>query len=143
VLSLHACDTASDEAIAAAVRSGTERLLVAPCCHHDIAQQLRARAAATSLLRYGILRERFADVLTDALRAMVLRILGYRVHVVEFVDSAHTPRNTLIRAVRTGSAGAPGVLAEYRSLLEQWEVRPALSVMLADELAVAGGVRSA
>jgi SAM-dependent methyltransferase len=138
VLSLHACDTASDEAIAAAVRWGTERLLVAPCCHHDIARQLRARASTTALLRYGILRERFADALTDALRAMVLRILGYRVDVVEFVDSAHTPRNTLIRAVRTGAPARPEVLAEYQSLLEQWEVRPALSVMMADELATAG-----
>jgi hypothetical protein len=137
VLSLHACDTASDEAIAAAVRSRTERLLVAPCCHHDIARQLRAREATTSLLRYGILRERFADVLTDTLRATILRILGYRVEVVEFVDSVHTPRNTLIRGVRTGSPPSPSVVAEYRSLLEQWRVRPALSVMLADELAAA------
>ncbi len=139
VLALHACDTASDEAIAAAVRSRTERLLVAPCCHHDIARQLRARASTSSLVRYGILRERFADVLTDTLRATMLRILGYRVDVVEFVDSVHTPRNTLIRAVRTGSPPGPAVVEEYRSLLEQWQVRPAMGVMLADELD-AGGV---
>ena len=137
VLSLHACDTASDEAIAAAVRSRSERLLVAPCCHHDIARQLRAHASTTSLLRHGIIRERFADVLTDALRATMLRILGYRVEVVEFIDSAHTPRNTLIRAVRTGSPPSPAVVEEYRSMLEQWQVRPALSDMLADELAAA------
>ena len=82
-------------------------VLAAPCCHHDIAAQLRKAptpAPYAVLTRHGILRERFADTLTDALRAAILRLVGYRVDVVEFVGSEHTPRNTLLRATRTGKA---------------------------------------
>ena len=85
-------------------------MLAAPCCHHDIAAQLRRgpRPAPYDLLtRQGILRERFADVLTDSLRAALLRSHGYRVEVVEFVDSAHTPRNLLLRARGTGPSRRP------------------------------------
>ena len=81
-------------------------------------------------MRHGILRERFADVLTDALRAALLRLAGYRVDVVEFVDSRHTPRNALIRAVRTGAAPTVEQLEEYRALVSAWHVRPALKVLL-------------
>lgn len=94
VLALHACDTATDEALARAVRWDARWILAAPCCHHDLAAQLRARptpAPYELLTRQGILRERFADVLTDALRAGLLRAHGYRAEVVEFVDSRHTP----------------------------------------------------
>ena len=80
-------------------------MLAAPCCHHDIAAQLQRAdtpAPYAMLTRSGILRERFADTLTDAMRSAVLRMLGYRVDVIDFVDSKHTPRNTLLRAVRTG-----------------------------------------
>ena len=91
-------------------------VLAAPCCHHDVAAQLRAapsrRRRTPCCVRDGILRERFADTLTDALRAATLRLEGYRVDVVEFVESRHTPRNTLLRAVRTGAAGAPDARAE-------------------------------
>ncbi len=105
VLALHACDTATDDALARAVTWDAPLVLAAPCCHHDIAAQLRRTptpAPYTLLTRNGILRERFADTLTDAMRASVLRLLGYRVDVIDFVDSKHTPRNTLLRAVRTG-----------------------------------------
>jgi hypothetical protein len=84
------------------------------------------------LTRHGILRERFADTLTDALRATLLRREGYRVDVVEFVESAHTPRNTLLRAVRTpgGAAGREGAAREYDELLAAWGVRPRLGELL-------------
>ncbi len=80
-----------------------------------------------ALTRYGILRERFADVLTDALRALILRLHGYRVSVIEFVASAHTPRNTMIRAVRTGARPSSDLIDEYTRLTEEWHVRPALA----------------
>ncbi len=111
VLALHACDTATDDALARAVTWDAPVVLAAPCCHHDVAAQLRRAptpAPYTLLTRSGILRERFADTLTDALRAAVLRMLGYRVDVIDFVDSKHTPRNTLLRAVRTGAAAVGG-----------------------------------
>lgn len=132
VLALHACDTATDDALARAVEWQASLVLAAPCCHHDIASQLRtaeAPAPYAMLTRHGILRERFADTLTDALRASLLRREGYRVDVVEFVESAHTPRNTLLRAVRTGARGA-GAVEEYDELLAAWGVRPRLGELL-------------
>jgi SAM-dependent methyltransferase len=133
VLALHACDTATDDALARAVRWRARWVLAAPCCHHDLAAQLRARPAPAPyelLTRQGILRERFADVLTDSLRAALLRLHGYRAEVVEFVDSRHTPRNLLIRARRVGGAPADAVRADYRALVEQWRVTPRLEALL-------------
>jgi SAM-dependent methyltransferase len=145
VLALHACDTATDDALARAVGWTAPVLLAAPCCHHDLQRQLVARwadrggppAPFGALGRDGILRERFADVLTDTLRAALLRLLGYRVDVVEFVDSAHTPRNLMLRAVRTGTAPDHRRRAEYADLVQQWAVRPALADRLADRVAAA------
>jgi hypothetical protein len=109
-------------------------VLAAPCCHHDIAAQLRRTptpAPYAMLTRHGILRERFADTLTDALRASLLRLEGYRVDVVQFVESQHTPRNTLLRAVRTGApVKGGGVRKEYDELVTAWGVRPRLAELL-------------
>jgi SAM-dependent methyltransferase len=138
VLALHACDTATDDALARAVTWEAPVVLAAPCCHHDVAAQLRRSAAPAPyalLTRNGILRERFADTLTDALRAAVLRIVGYRVEVIDFVDSRHTPRNTLLRAVRTGSAGSAEVRRELDELTRAWNVHPRLAELLSDRLA--------
>jgi SAM-dependent methyltransferase len=129
VLALHACDTATDDALARAVEWEAALVLAAPCCHHDLAAQLGAASAPAPyslLTRHGILRERFADTLTDALRASLLRQLGYRVDVVEFVESRHTPRNTLLRAVRTGAPPSDEARAELDDLLVTWGVRPRL-----------------
>ena len=143
VLALHACDTATDEALARAVRWRSPVVLAAPCCHHDVQRQLAEGPGApepyVALARHGILRERFADVLTDTFRALVLRLLGYKVDVVEFVDSRHTPRNAMVRAVRTGSGARREVGMEYRALTADWHVHPALARMLDDEMARALG----
>jgi SAM-dependent methyltransferase len=133
VLALHACDTATDDALARAVGWDARLVLAAPCCHHDIAAQLRRAptpAPYASLTRDGILRERLADTLTDALRASLLRLHGYRVDVVEFVGSEHTPRNTLLRAVRTGADPKPPAQAEYDELTATWRVTPRLAELL-------------
>jgi SAM-dependent methyltransferase len=133
VLALHACDTATDEALARAVGWHAPLVLAAPCCHHDIAAQLRKAptpAPYSSLTRHGILRERFADTLTDALREMLLRLQGYRVDVMQFVESQHTPRNTLLRAVRTGAVADAALRKEYDDLVASWEVTPRLAVLL-------------
>ena len=130
VLALHACDTATDQALARAVGWNTQWVLAAPCCHHDIAAQLKTHRAPTpygEVTRSAILRERFADVLTDTLRASLLRAHGYKVDVVEFVDSAHTPRNLLLRARRTG---VPAGRDEYDALTSEWGVMPALEKLL-------------
>jgi SAM-dependent methyltransferase len=135
VLALHACDTATDEALARAVQWSARWVLAAPCCHHDIAAQLKGTAGPTpfgELTRHAIMRERFADVLTDTLRASLLRLHGYRVEVVEFIDSAHTPRNLLLRARRTDATAAQlsSLQAEYDLLTSQWSVTPALEKLL-------------
>jgi SAM-dependent methyltransferase len=130
VLALHACDTATDDALARGVGWQAPLILAAPCCHKDISRQLRERptpAPYAMLTRDGILRERFADTLTDALRAALLRTHGYRVEVVEFVGSEHTPRNTLIRAVATGTATGD---EEYAELTATWQVTPRLAELL-------------
>jgi len=138
VLALHACDTATDDALARAVRWEAPLVLAAPCCHHDVAAQLRrtpAPAPYSQLTRHGILRERFADTLTDAVRATVLRVVGYRVDVIEFVESKHTPRNTLLRAVRTGTDATPRERQELEELTTAWNLRPRLAELLDDRLA--------
>jgi SAM-dependent methyltransferase len=156
VLALHACDTATDDALARAVAWRAPVVLAAPCCHHDVQRQLdEARSAGlrppephAALLRHPILRERFADVLTDTLRSQLLRLAGYRVDVVEFVDSRHTPRNALLRAEHRERWGGPVdavLLAEHRELAEAWHVRPALAERLGDLLpsGVPGGASDA
>jgi SAM-dependent methyltransferase len=137
VLALHACDTATDQALARAVQWSARWVLAAPCCHHDIAAQLKGQSAPTpftELTRHAIMRERFADVLTDSLRASLLRLNGYKVDVVEFIDSAHTPRNLLLRSRRTDAppteAQTAAQRAEYEALTSQWGVTPALEKML-------------
>jgi SAM-dependent methyltransferase len=133
VLALHACDTATDDALAQAVRWEAPLVLAAPCCHHDVAAQLKTHQPPPpydALVRDGILRERFADTLTDALRAATLRLEGYRVDVVEFVESRHTPRNTLLRAVRTGADRTPAAREELEELTRSWGVTPALQELL-------------
>jgi len=141
VLTLHACDTATDEALARAVRWNAPLLLAAPCCHHDIQRQLRSEATPEpygAVTRYGILRERLADVLTDTFRASLLSVLSYRVDVVQFVESQHTPRNTMLRAVRLADARTDqertAEMARYVALRDSWGVTPALESMLHAEL---------
>ncbi len=141
VLALHACDTATDAALARAVHWQSPVVIAAPCCQHDIQVQLRAAvppAPYALLTRHATLRERFADTLTDALRAALLRLAGYRVDVVEFVASRHTPRNVALRAVHTGGAPDPAVAAGYRELCTAWGVRPALEDLLAESVAALG-----
>ncbi len=136
-LALHACDTATDDALARAVRWETPLILAAPCCHHETARTVREGGAPGgygALVRHGILRERMADVLTDGLRAMLLRLCGYRVDVVEFVSSEHTARNVAIRAVRTGASADSETVAAYRELTAAWGLRPRLAVLLHGEL---------
>ena len=144
VLALHACDTATDDALARAVEWEAPVVLAAPCCHRDVQRQLVAAGAGTpssplpaaqdALVSSPILRERFADVLTDSLRSAALRAHGYRTDVVEFVDSEHTPRNALLRAVRPGrpvpAADRERAAAELRELSAAWGVAPALVTRL-------------
>jgi hypothetical protein len=141
VLALHACDTATDDALAQAVRWAVPVVLAAPCCHHDLQRQMSAGRAPSPygvVARHPILRERLGDVLTDSLRAALLRRMGYRVEVVAFVSAEYTPRNTMIRAVRGGLAAADLVDTEYDELVAAWGVTPYLQTLFAEHLAGRG-----
>src|SRR5262245_19444214 len=135
VFALHACDTATDDAIAQAVRSEARLLLSVPCCHHDLNKSLRADGPADVLrpvLRHGIMRERTADLVTDAFRALALRIMGYRTDIVEFVATEHTPRNLMIRAVRGAPSADAEHVAEYQEMKRFWNVTPYIEKVLGE-----------
>jgi hypothetical protein len=130
LISLHACDTATDEAIAAGVRLGAEAIVVAPCCHHELAAQIASRPP-DALLRHGLLLGRQADLVTDALRAAALETVGYRVDVIEFVSAEHTAKNLMLRAERDPSPGRTRrAIAEYRELRDAYAVDPAIGRLL-------------
>lgn len=101
VVTLHACDTATDYALERAVRWGAKVILSVPCCQHELNAQIQSNLLAPAL-KYGLIRERMAALFTDAIRANLLEEAGYRVQLLEFIDMEHTPKNILIRAVRTG-----------------------------------------
>lgn len=101
LIALHACDTATDDAIYRGIQAGAQLIVTAPCCHKEIRRAIEKQPLPTSLssmLRYGIFRERQAEMLTDSLRALVLEYCGYRVGIGEFISTAHTPKNMLITA---------------------------------------------
>lgn len=111
VIALHACDTATDDAIYRGIGAGAALIAVAPCCHKQIRRQMEAGKPAAQLdvlLRHGIFLERQAEMVTDTLRALLLELSGYRVKVFEFVSDAHTPKNNLIVAEKDGRAGRDG-----------------------------------
>lgn len=99
VVTLHACDTATDYALAKAVEWGAKVILSVPCCQHEINRQIH-NEALSPLLKYGIIKERLSALVTDALRANLLEAAGYETSILEFIDMEHTPKNLLIRAVR-------------------------------------------
>ena len=134
-IALHACDTATDDAIAWGVQHGVQLLLIAPCCHHDLQVQMQDIPEPWPMLtRHGIMRERLGDLLTDSFRTQILKLLGYRVDAIEFVGGEHTPRNLMIRATKTGAKPEPIEIARYKEMLAQWSVNPALAQRLAKEL---------
>lgn len=118
VLALHACDTATDDALVKAIELKAKAIFVAPCCQHEVASQIQ-KEAFPLLLKHGLLKERFSALVTDALRAEFLEQMGYSVDIVEFVDLEHTPKNLLIRAVRKKHP-KPSDWSAYEALCTQY-----------------------
>jgi SAM-dependent methyltransferase len=136
VVSLHACDTATDEALAQAVRWDADAILAVPCCQKEAYRQIES-ALLAPLLRHGLAKERFAALVTDTLRAQLLELAGYRAQLVEFVALEHTAKNVLIRAVKGRRAGAETRRA-YEELRDSLGLEPTLERLLdADRGAVA------
>lgn len=112
VVTLHACDTATDYALYKAIRWNAKAILSVPCCHHEVNRQVKS-AELEPMLEYGIVKDRFAALATDSLRCMILKKYGYETQLLEFIDMAHTPKNLLIRAIKKQglvSAGKQGKL---------------------------------
>jgi len=140
VVSLHACDTATDAALDRAVRWEAEAILAVPCCQHELAPQLES-ASLAPLLSRGMLRERFAADVTDAVRAQLLEAVGYDAQLVEFVELEHTPKNVLIRAVRRPRRDRTAPFVRYLAMKEALRIDPTLERLLADLLPAAGRAR--
>jgi SAM-dependent methyltransferase len=137
VLALHACDTATDDALARGVRWKSRLIMGAPCCQHELQEQLSHIVVPSpfrAVSRYGILDERLGDILTDTFRAAILRIMGYRTDVIQFVSTEHTAKNLMIRAVKTSESAGLHAVEEYCALKEYWHVTPRLERLLGDEL---------
>lgn len=133
-IALHACDTATDDAIAWAVKSNAGLVLVAPCCQHDLQSKLKEIPEPWSLVtKHGILKERLADILTDSIRAQILKLLGYRTDVIEFIGGEHTPKNLLIRGVKTDAKPEQIEITRYQKMLKELGVVPALAARLGEE----------
>ena len=135
VVSLHACDTATDAALAKAVEWGAEVILAVPCCQHELLPQIDD-ATLAPLLRHGLLKERFAAEVTDAVRAQLLGIAGYDVQLVEFVELEHTPKNVLIRATRRPGRDTERLVREYAELKRALGFDHALERLLGDRIAI-------
>lgn len=128
VVSLHACDTATDEALAQAVRWQADAILAVPCCQKEAYRQIES-ALLAPVLRHGLAKERLAALVTDALRAQLLELAGYRTQLVELVALEHTAKNVLIRAVKGAPAG-PEVRRAYEELRDSLGLHPALERLL-------------
>ena len=130
-IALHACDTATDDSIAWAINQNVPLALFAPCCHHDIQAQMKISPEPWSLItRHGIMRERLGDLITDSLRIQLMKLNGYRVDAIEFIGGEHTPRNLMIRAVKTGAEPEKGEVERYEAMVSQWGVTPVLAAKL-------------
>lgn len=119
LVALHACDTATDEALFQGIKHDAKLIFCAPCCQHEVSSQLRAHETDNPLLQHGLFIEKQADLITDVARTLLLESRGYTVKIVEFVSSEHSMKNTLIVAEKTASAAATK-LDEYLSLKSQF-----------------------
>jgi SAM-dependent methyltransferase len=133
LVALHACDTATDDALAAGIAANAALIVVSPCCQKELRPQLMAPKVLTRALSHGIFQERQAEFVTDALRAQLLEWAGYRTKVFEFISTEHTAKNLMIAAVREKSRGQPAVLEHLREFAQFYGIR---HQHLADRLGV-------
>ncbi len=137
VLALHACDTATDDALKKGIEWGSRVIVCAPCCQHALQAQMAQTELPQTLapiFQHGIFFERMGDILTDTFRANILRIMGYRTDVTEFVPIEHTGKNLMIRAVKSAPVGEARWVDEYRKLKAFWGLTPYLEKIVDDPL---------
>lgn len=123
LIALHACDTATDDALVQGIAAGAQLLVVSPCCQKELRAQLTAPAVLADALRHGIFQERQAEFVTDALRAQLLEWAGYRTKVFEFISTEHTAKNLMIAAIKTQAPGDPARAARLRAFAAFYGIR--------------------
>ena len=131
VVSLHACDTATDAAIAKAVNWNAKVIFAVPCCQHELFGQLSNRDMQP-LLKHGVVKDKLATIVTDTLRTLALESVGYEVQMLEFIDMVHTPKNILIRAVGS-CASNESAYSDYLAFKSSWGVNPTIDRLLKDK----------
>lgn len=129
VVSLHACDTATDYALEKAVKWGAKVIMAVPCCQHEVNKQIK-NDVLKPVLKYGIIKERVSALITDALRAEILQQHGYDTQILEFIDMEHTPKNLLIRAVRSRGMRPVKKQEDYQKILEFLQLSPTLERLM-------------
>ncbi|QZY54837.1 class I SAM-dependent methyltransferase [Crassaminicella profunda] len=132
VVTLHACDTATDAALTKAIEWDAEVILSVPCCQHELFRQIH-NDVMKPILKHGILKERMSAIVTDSIRANILEIMGYQTQILEFIDMEHTPKNLLIRAVKTNTVSCESI-EEYKKLKAFLGVDPYFERALGDRL---------
>ncbi len=133
VISLHACNTATDEALAKAVNWGANVILAVPCCQHEFLKKIK-NEKMISMMKFGIIKEKIASLLTDSVRANVLEIMGYRTQVLEFIDMEHTPKNIMIRAFFEDTHDVKKVVKQYKEFKSEWQVNPYIEEAFGESL---------
>lgn len=137
VITLHACDTATDFAIYNAIKWGAEIIMSVPCCQHEINGQIKSDKFSM-LTRYGILKERFSAIVTDAVRGNLLEAAGYQTQIMEFVDISHSPKNVLIRAIKknVSQAKKEKAMEEIHAVMSEFALKPKLYELLKKDLSL-------
>ncbi len=137
VVSLHACDTATDYALEKAVKWGAKVIFAVPCCQHEVNRQIHCKELA-NVFRYGLIKERMSALITDAVRADLLERQGYETQILEFIDMEHTPKNLLIRAVKKEGRFRAQKGSDIRELLDFLQINPTLFRLLEGQESVQG-----
>lgn len=126
LIALHACNTATDDAIASGIKAGAKLIVCAPCCHKQIRQEMEKSGVLNPITQYGIFMERQAVMITDTIRALILEYYGYKTQVMEFIEMEHTPKNVLIAGIFNGipsEAKRAAIAAQIADLKRQYGIR--------------------